>query len=134
MLKRSPRYVADLALRYEGVVLLVAAPFLLFPNSITPFALALLALPWLLRWWRHGFLTRRTPLDWPLAPLALMAFVGARQAVDPALALPVARHPAQPGHILHRHQHHAPHPSRLDVDSPTADPGLGSGPARRPGR
>ena len=88
MLKRSPRYVADLVLRYEGVVLLVAAPFLLFPNSITPFALALLALPWLLRWWRHGFLTRRTPLDWPLALLALMAFVGARQAVDPALALP----------------------------------------------
>ncbi len=88
MLKRGPRYVADLVLRYEGVVLLVAAPFLLFPNSITPFALALLALPWLMRWRLHGYLTRRTPLDWPLALLAAMAIIGARQAVDPALALP----------------------------------------------
>ena len=88
MPKRGARYVADLLLRYEGVVLLLAAPFLLFPNSITPLAVALVGLPWLLRWWRYGYLTRRTPLDWPLALLALMALIGAWQAVDPALAVP----------------------------------------------
>jgi len=84
MPKRGLRYVADLLLRYEGVVLLAAAPFLLFPNFITPVALALLGLPWLARWQRRGALTRRTPLDWPLALFAIMALVGAWQAVDPA--------------------------------------------------
>jgi len=88
MPKRGLRYVADLLLRYEGVVLLAAAPFLLFPNFITPVALALLGLPWLARWQRRGALTRRTPLDWPLALFAIMALVGAWQAVDPALAAP----------------------------------------------
>lgn len=88
MPKRGPRYVADLLLRYEGAFLLLAAPFLLFPNSMTPLALALLGMPWLLRWWRLGYLTRRTPLDWPLGLLALMAFVGTWQAVDRTLATP----------------------------------------------
>lgn len=75
-------------LHLESSALFVAAPFLLFPNSITPLALALLAAPWLVRWRRSGHLTRRTALDWPLALLAIMALVGAYTSPDLAVAWP----------------------------------------------
>ncbi len=80
--------LADQLLRFEGLILLLVAPVLLFPNPITPWAALLLVVLWPLRWWRQGHLTQRTPLDWALAILMVMLIVGYTQAIDRTLAEP----------------------------------------------
>lgn len=80
--------LADQLLRFEGLILLLVAPLLLFPNPITPWAALLLIGLWPLRWWRRGHLSRRTPFDWALAILMVMLVVGYTQAIDPTLAVP----------------------------------------------
>ncbi len=80
--------LADQLLRFEGLILLLMAPLLLFPNPITPWAALLLVLLWPLRWWRRGHLSRRTPLDWALVVLMVMLVIGYVQAIDRTLAEP----------------------------------------------
>lgn len=79
---------ADQLLRFEGLILLLVAPLLLFPNPITPWAALLLLMLWPLRWQRRGQLSRRTPLDWAVALLLVMLLVGYAQAIDRSLAEP----------------------------------------------
>ncbi|MEW5988449.1 MAG: O-antigen ligase family protein [Chloroflexota bacterium] len=77
----------------EGLVLLLAAPFLLFPTlstAATALALVLVALSWLVAW-------RLTGRPWPLTPLngamlvwGVMLGVGMVVSADPDLTLPKA--------------------------------------------
>jgi hypothetical protein len=88
MLASTMTRLADQLLRFEGLILLLVAPLLLFPNPTTPWAALLLVGLWPLRWWRRGHLSRRTPLDWALAVLMVMLLVGYAQAIDRTLAEP----------------------------------------------
>lgn len=65
----------------------VAAPFLVFPGAWTPAAAVTLVAMWVLRLRLSGRLTRRTPVDWPLAVLMIMTLVAVAISVDPAVSL-----------------------------------------------
>ena len=53
-------------------LLLLAIPFLLFPNGYGLLALLVLPTIWLIRWALVGSLAPRTPLDWPILLILLM--------------------------------------------------------------
>jgi len=80
--------VARVLSRYEGLVLLVVAPLLLFPSSAR--TLALIAIPtlWICRRVALGHLLPRTPLDVPLLLLMLMVLVSLYATFDIAFSLP----------------------------------------------
>ena len=59
-----------------------------FSKRAMPYALGLAALFWGLRWLAHRRLTVRTPLDWPLALMALMLPVTMWATAYPELTLP----------------------------------------------
>ncbi|HXW00106.1 MAG TPA: O-antigen ligase family protein, partial [Anaerolineae bacterium] len=63
-------------------LLLLAAPFLLFPNGYG--LLALLALPtiWLIRWALTGRIAPRTALDWPILLILLMVLASMGATFD----------------------------------------------------
>ena len=71
----------------ELVVLLVAAPVFLFMRPVLTPALALLPILWLLRYRRQRHFIPRTPVDWPILGLALMALVSLLVTPDPAGSL-----------------------------------------------
>ncbi|MBC8446793.1 MAG: O-antigen ligase family protein [Chloroflexi bacterium] len=73
----------ELALTSLAVLLLMTEE-----PRLLPLALALIALPWPLRLWRHRRLTVRTPLDGPLLLFLLTAAVGLWAAYDRTLAWP----------------------------------------------
>lgn len=74
--------------RYELWLLAIAAPFLLFPGRWAPVALGVVLLTWAARWLATGALTVRTPADFPLFYLFLMAGVGLYATVDLHTSLP----------------------------------------------
>lgn len=111
-LRTGLRDVADTILEYELLLLAVALPILVLPRSYvwkfqrglntyarledpslaypapsTYLALGLIALPWLVRWARRGYLTARTPLDGPIGLYLLTAAIGLWPSVDPAFSL-----------------------------------------------
>ena len=69
---------------HELWVLVVAAPFLLFPNRWTPLVFVLIPLTWLCRVVAFGRFTIRTNMDVPMAILMIMAVVAYAISVDPA--------------------------------------------------
>jgi len=75
--------------RVEPVLVLAAAPLLLFPRGLLPWVgLGLIALGWALRGLATGRWLVRTPLDRPIAILLVMTFVGLYVSVDRTLSLP----------------------------------------------
>ena len=75
----------------EGGLVLLAAPFLLFPTfrpRLTAAALALLALAWLARWALRGEPWPHTPCNGALLLLAIMIPVGVWASAFPELTLP----------------------------------------------
>jgi putative inorganic carbon (HCO3(-)) transporter len=80
------RRIANRANRAELLLMVLAAPLLLFPNRWTPLALILILLTWLGRRLALGRLTHRTPLDVPVLVLLIMTFVGYVVSADPALS------------------------------------------------
>ena len=87
-LARAAVPVALVLSRYEGLVLLVVAPLLLFPSPVrTPALLAIPAL-WICRRVALGHLIPRTPLEVPLLLLMLMVLVSLYATFDIAFSLP----------------------------------------------
>ncbi len=83
--------VASWVAERELAVLLVLAPFLLFPTAFPiPAALALLSLPllWACRWLAKGRLTQPSPLDIPILALLLMLPVSLLVSAHLELSLP----------------------------------------------
>lgn len=74
--------------RYELWLLAATAPFLLFPGPWAPFALGVILLTWAVRRLATGAFTVRTPADFPLLYLLLMAGVGLYASVDLQTSLP----------------------------------------------
>ncbi len=60
----------------DAAVLALTAPLLLAtgwaPRELSAAALGLLAVPFVVRWWRTGSAARPTPFNWPVAVLALV--------------------------------------------------------------
>jgi O-antigen ligase len=67
---------------YELLWLALAAPFLLFPNPLTPFAALLLVLVWPARRLASGSWTRLSPLNAPALLVLATAVVGVLVTVD----------------------------------------------------
>ena len=71
----SSRFTVPIA-RVEALLILLLAPFLIFPQlGWTPWLMAVVPLLWLCRWHSQGRLTVRTPLDAPLLILLVMTLV-----------------------------------------------------------
>lgn len=69
-------------------LLLAITPLLLFPNLLTVIALPLIPALWLARWRLRGYLTVRTPFDWPILGLLLMVPVSVYASADLDRSLP----------------------------------------------
>lgn len=68
--------LADHLSRLEPLLILLLAPFFIFPRpKLTPWLMALVPLLWLLRWLAQGRIIRQTPLDAPLLVILLMVVV-----------------------------------------------------------
>lgn len=63
-------------------LLLVATPFLLFPNGYGLLALLVLPTIWLIRWALVGSIAPRTPLDWPILLILLMVLASMGATFD----------------------------------------------------
>ena len=74
---------------FEPMLVLMLAPFLLFPRpDWTPWVLTILAVLWLVRWLARGRLTVRTPLDGPMLCLVATLVVSLWATFDLALSFP----------------------------------------------
>jgi len=82
------RVIAQRLNELEIACLLVAAPFLLFPSTLSVPALLILLLPWLARWRAIGRPTVRTPMDIPILCLLLMLPVSLWASALPEVSLP----------------------------------------------
>ncbi|HEX9115539.1 MAG TPA: O-antigen ligase family protein [Anaerolineae bacterium] len=71
----------------DPAILLLAAPFLLYPGRWAPALAAVLALPWLARRISRGAFTVPTPATIPLTLIVLMGGVGLAVSVDPQVSL-----------------------------------------------
>jgi putative inorganic carbon (HCO3(-)) transporter len=85
---RPAAAVADALQRLEPALVLVAAPFMLFPGQFTPWLLPLLVLPWLGRGLARSRLTGRSPLDVPVLVLLAMLLVSLLVSTDRQHSLP----------------------------------------------
>ena len=74
--------------RYELWLLAAAAPFLLFPGTWAPIALGIILLTWVARRLATGAFIVRTPADFPLLYLLLMAGVSLYASVDVQTSFP----------------------------------------------
>jgi putative inorganic carbon (HCO3(-)) transporter len=74
--------------RYYLVVVLAAAPFLLFPSALGTLALLLVPLPWIAAWIVRGQPIPRTPFDAMLLVLSLMVLVSVYATSSLAFSLP----------------------------------------------
>src|SRR6185503_7965155 len=63
-------------------LLLLATPFLLFPNGYGLLTLLVLPTIWLIRWALVGSIAPRTPLDWPILLILLMVLVSMGATFD----------------------------------------------------
>lgn len=81
------RVIAERLSELEIVCLLVAAPFLLFPSTLSVPALLILLLPWLARWRAMGRPTVRTPMDIPILCMLLMLPVSLWASALPEVSL-----------------------------------------------
>lgn len=68
--------------RYELALLVLAAPFLLFPNRWTGLVFGIIVAIWICRWLVFGTPSVRTPLDVPIALLLVTTAVGMYASVD----------------------------------------------------
>ncbi|MEA3339387.1 MAG: DUF4012 domain-containing protein [Chloroflexota bacterium] len=88
-LRRPSSVLRRLSPRIELFLLLLLAPFLIFPRpSLTPWLLAVIPALWLCRWLAQGRLTARTPLDIPLLLLLGMTLIGQWATFDLARSFP----------------------------------------------
>ena len=72
----------------EPPLLVVAAPFLLFPRAAWTPVMLLVPLIWLARYIGHGRVIRRTPLDWAILLMMVMVLVSLYATFDIAVSLP----------------------------------------------
>ncbi len=79
------RWLASAVQRAELWWVLVALPFLLLPNRYSVWALAAIAVLWVLRFAATGHLTLRTPVDWPVLGMLLLLPVTLWATVDTGL-------------------------------------------------
>ena len=68
--------------------LFILAPFLLFPSPIRASALLGLPLLWLLNKWERGYFVRRTPFDWSIVLLLVMALISLYATFSIEFSLP----------------------------------------------
>ncbi|MFQ5812244.1 MAG: tetratricopeptide repeat protein, partial [Anaerolineae bacterium] len=73
---------------YEPLLLLIAAPFILFSSPYAPLALLLLLIPWVCRWIGRGALTARTPVDIPNIMLLIAVAIAWYASVDLSSSVP----------------------------------------------
>ena len=73
---------------YEPLLLLVAAPFILFSSPYAPLALLLLLIPWVCRWIGKGVLTVRTPMDIPNIMTLIAVAIAWYASVDLSSSVP----------------------------------------------
>jgi putative inorganic carbon (HCO3(-)) transporter len=85
---RPLHLAAEWVVRAELWLLLALAPFLMFPNRVTPWLVPLLALPWLARKLTQGHFSARTPMDGPILVLLLMLPVSLQASMDLQRSLP----------------------------------------------
>ena len=86
---RRPSRLTSHISRVEPLLVLLLAPFLMFPRpGLTPWLLTVIPALWLCRWLAHGRLTARTPLDVPLLILLVMTTVGLWATFDLARSFP----------------------------------------------
>ena len=69
-------------------VLLLLAPFLLFPSPTRSVAMIGVPLLWVCRWVARGHPVERTPLDWPILLLLVQVLVSLYATFDVAFSLP----------------------------------------------
>jgi putative inorganic carbon (HCO3(-)) transporter len=72
----------------EPLLLVMAAPFLLFPRAKWTPAMLVVPLIWLARYVGHGRVIRRTPLDWAILLMMVMVLVSLYATFDIAFSLP----------------------------------------------
>jgi len=80
--------MASAIVRFEWLGLLLAAPFLLFPDPRRALALLVVPVLWISRRIARGRFIDHTPLDVPLALMALMVLVSLYATFDIAYSLP----------------------------------------------
>jgi putative inorganic carbon (HCO3(-)) transporter len=78
--------VAQRVAEFELIMLGLAAPFLLFPNSLTVLAVGVIVFTWVCRAIASGRLSVWTGMEAPLALLVLTAFIGSRISADPPMS------------------------------------------------
>ncbi len=83
-LHRAARWLV----RVEPALVVILAPFLLFPNRLTPWLLFVLALPSLARKLTRGYFTAPTPMAGPILVLACMLPVSLYVSVDMERSMP----------------------------------------------
>ena len=86
--RRLALSLADFLSRWQWLAVLVLSPFLLLPSMSRLWLLPVLPAVWLLAAVSRRRLLLGTPLDWPLALLALMVLVSAWATYDIAVSLP----------------------------------------------
>jgi len=84
MLKRLAHWVV----RLELPILLILAPFFIFPSAARSPGLLGIPLVWIARKIAHGRFVRRTPLDWAIALLLLMVLVSLYATYSVTVSLP----------------------------------------------
>ena len=80
--------VAGAIERLEPALLLVAAPFMLFPGPFTPWLMPLLILPWLARGFTKRRHSARSPMDGPVLVLLAMLLVSLLVSTDRQQSMP----------------------------------------------
>ena len=79
---------ASILIRVEPGLLILSAPFLLFPTPVRSLFLLVVPALWIARWAATGHFITRSPLDWPLALLVLMLLVSLYATFDIQHSLP----------------------------------------------
>lgn len=82
------RGAARWLVRAEPALVLIVAPFLLFPNWLTPWLVLLLALPWLARKLTQGRFTAPTPMDGSILLLMCMLPVSLHVSMNVERSIP----------------------------------------------
>ena len=82
------RMISRFADRYQWILLVLVAPFLLFPSPIRTLALLVIPLGWIISWAAWGAPFPRTPLNTIILVMAIMVLVSTWATYDLTLSLP----------------------------------------------